>query len=108
MAKSTQAECWGIDFSRAGLAATQDSARALGVSVELVEADFFDVAALPKESFDVVYSGGFVEHFPDVQPLAQRLCELVRPGGVVVTTVPNLAGATAVRAQSTETATRAM
>src|SRR5207245_1182896 len=35
---------------------------------------------------------GFVEHFSEPQPLMQRLAELLAPGGVVITAVPNLAG----------------
>ena len=92
VARAHHAEAWGIDFSRLGLAAVERSAREAGTSVRLVEADLFDEGALPLGAFDVVYSGGFVEHFTDAAPVMRRLAALVRPGGVVITGVPNLRG----------------
>jgi SAM-dependent methyltransferase len=86
------AEGWGIDFSRAGLAMAARAAERQRAEVHLVEGDLFDSALLPAGSFDVVYSGGFVEHFPDPRPVMMRLGELLAPDGVVITTVPNLAG----------------
>jgi SAM-dependent methyltransferase len=86
------AEAWGIDFSRGGL---EMAARAVvpgAAPVHLVEGDLFDGDKLPRGAFDVVYSGGFVEHFPTPRPLMERLAELLAPGGVVVTSVPNLCG----------------
>lgn len=87
-----QAEAWGIDFSRPGLARAEQAAARAGVPVSLVEGDLFDPVSLPRGVFDVVYSGGLVEHFPDARPLMERLVELLSPTGVVVTTVPNLDG----------------
>jgi SAM-dependent methyltransferase len=86
------AEGWGIDFSRGGLGIAAACARRDGVRAQLVEGDFFDPKLLPAGRFDVVYSGGFVEHFPDPGPLMKRMAELLAPGGVVVTGVPNLDG----------------
>jgi SAM-dependent methyltransferase len=85
------ATAWGIDISQTGL---QQTARACaeGAPVRLVEGDFFDGAALPSAAFDVIYSGGFIEHFTDPAPVAERMFELCAPGAIVVTTVPNLGG----------------
>jgi SAM-dependent methyltransferase len=85
-------EAWGIDFSRAGLGRTAKAAERAGVAVHLIEGDLFDERLLPAGAFDLVYSGGFVEHFADAAPLMRRLAALLAPGGVVVTTVPNLIG----------------
>ncbi|HEX3867524.1 MAG TPA: class I SAM-dependent methyltransferase [Gemmatimonadaceae bacterium] len=92
VANKYQSEAWGIDFSRQGL---QLAARAVTCDrrlVHLVAGDFFDRSALPSGAFDVVYSAGFVEHFPEPLELMRRVAELLKPGGVVVTTVPNLCG----------------
>jgi SAM-dependent methyltransferase len=86
------AEAWGIDFSAGGLSIAAACAARDGVRVRLVEGDFFDAGKLPSGTFDVVYSGGFVEHFPDAAPLMRRMAELLSPGGVVITAVPNLDG----------------
>jgi 2-polyprenyl-3-methyl-5-hydroxy-6-metoxy-1,4-benzoquinol methylase len=87
-----EGDSWGIDFSRRGLAIAAACAHRDGARVSLVEGDLFDRARLPERAFDVVYSGGFVEHFPDPRPVMERLAELVTPGGAVITTVPNLDG----------------
>jgi SAM-dependent methyltransferase len=92
LAARLRVEAWGIDFSPAGLAIAAASAARDRVKVRLVEGDFFDARKLPRHAFDVVYSGGFVEHFPEAQLLMTRLGELLAPGGVVITTVPNLDG----------------
>jgi SAM-dependent methyltransferase len=86
------ADAWGIDFSHGGLGIAAACAGRDGVRVQLVEGDFFDASKLPAGTFQVVYSGGFVEHFPEAAPLMQRFAELLAPGGVVVTAVPNLDG----------------
>jgi SAM-dependent methyltransferase len=91
-AAASGAEAWGIDFSAQGLAIAAACAARDHVAVRLVEGDLFDPACLPAGSFDVVYSGGFVEHFPDAAPLMRCLASLLAPGGVVVTGVPNLSG----------------
>lgn len=92
VAATWRAEAWGIDFSRAGLAMAARAVRPEGAPVRLVEGDLFDHTRLPGAAFHVVYSGGFVEHFPAPQPVMARFAELLAPGGVVVTTVPNLCG----------------
>jgi SAM-dependent methyltransferase len=87
-----RAEAWGIDFSRAGLAMASRAVTPGGAPVRLVEGDVFDRSKLPGGAFHVVFSGGFVEHFPSPQPVMERFCELLAPTGVVVTSVPNLCG----------------
>ena len=91
VARAYGAEAWGIDFSRTGL---ETVARCEGRQhlIKLIEGDFFDRSRLPRHGFDVVYSGGFVEHFPDYRPVMIRLAELLAPEGIVVTSVPNLCG----------------
>jgi 2-polyprenyl-3-methyl-5-hydroxy-6-metoxy-1,4-benzoquinol methylase len=91
VAREHGAEAWGIDFSRTGLETVE---RVPGSQhlIKLIEGDFFNSPKLPKASFDVVYSGGFVEHFPDCRPFMKRVAELLAPDGIVVTSVPNLCG----------------
>jgi SAM-dependent methyltransferase len=84
-------ESWGIDYSPEGLRiAAQDNS---GSSrIHLVEGDFFDPALLPGKYFDLLYSRGFIEHFTDSTVVTRRMSQLLRPGGQVLTLVPNLVG----------------
>ena len=86
------AQAWGIDYSRPGLEIADRAVRKNHQLVHLIEGDLFDRSKLPKDGFDVVYSGGFLEHFPSPRPVMERIAELVAPRGVVVTMVPNLCG----------------
>jgi 2-polyprenyl-3-methyl-5-hydroxy-6-metoxy-1,4-benzoquinol methylase len=44
----------------------------------------------PREAFDVVLSGGFIEHFTDVAAIVQKHLQLLKPGGRLVVMIPNL------------------
>lgn len=44
---------------------------------------------LKKESFDFVISSEMIEHTPDPRKAVQNLCEVLKPGGILVLTVPN-------------------
>lgn len=57
----------------------------------LVQADFFSYT--PEHTYDVVYSGGFIEHFEDYMPAVRNHVKLVRPGGYLLLSVPNFRGA---------------
>ncbi|MCU1281802.1 MAG: Methyltransferase type 11 [bacterium] len=96
VARTLGAEAWGIDFSRPGLQLTARAAADVRDRVTLVDGDLFDRSRLPAHKFDVVYSGGFVEHFPSPSAVVERFVELLAPGGVVITLVPNLGGANGV------------
>src|ERR1051325_6561309 len=54
----------------------------------LFAGDFFDF--VPPERYDLVFSGGFVEHFDDHELVVRKHAELAKPGGLVVIFVPNL------------------
>jgi SAM-dependent methyltransferase len=90
LVQNLAAEAWGIDNSPSGIVLAKQAAGP--VRVRLIEGDFFDATLLPTAKFDVVYSGGFVEHFTDPARVMRRLRDLVAPGGVVITTVPNFRG----------------
>jgi SAM-dependent methyltransferase len=83
---------WGIDYSPAGLALVDARLRASGLSARLVQGDALGPNDLPTAAFDLVYSLGVVEHFRDPVPVLRRFAEYTRPGGLVLTLVPNLSG----------------
>jgi len=55
---------------------------------DLFNVDFFDFR--PSKKYDLVLSGGFVEHFDDYEGVVRKHAELAKPGGMVVIIVPNL------------------
>jgi 2-polyprenyl-3-methyl-5-hydroxy-6-metoxy-1,4-benzoquinol methylase len=81
-----------VDQSGSALSQAEDRASALGVTLEPIQADAFEFARKAHGNFDVAMSFGTVEHFR--QPFRFDLCrahaDLVRPGGAVVISVPNL------------------
>lgn len=81
----------GIDYSPVGHQLTRRNLESAGIAGDVIMGDFFS-EPIPGESFDLVFSAGFIEHFRDPVPVVQRMRDLVRPGGQVLATVPNVAG----------------
>ncbi len=61
--------------------------RELNGRLTLVAADVFR-APFAGEPFDLVFSQGLVEHFPDPRPIVEAHARLVKPGGWLVLNVP--------------------
>ncbi|MBI2468910.1 MAG: class I SAM-dependent methyltransferase [Candidatus Rokubacteria bacterium] len=76
-----------VELARANLAGA-------GVVGEVLCRDAFvlEVNADLVGRFDLVYSMGLVEHFPDPVERLGRLARFLKPGGRILTTVPNLRG----------------
>ena len=91
VASVLKAEVTGLDYSEPGIAQCRVLFDALGLKVDLYRDDFFD-HQLPLNSFDVVTSFGFIEHFDDARPVVQKHLELVKPGGLALIAVPNYGG----------------
>jgi len=83
----------GIDYSSEGCELSDAVNRAAGVEAEIVEADVFQPPEAFLGAFDVVFSAGFVEHFSPTQSIVQTLVRLARPGGYLLTLIPNMASA---------------
>lgn len=84
---------FGLEYTAEGARAQRALYRASGLPEELVvQGDFFDDAwrAQQAGTFDLVASYGFIEHFERPEEVARKHLELVRPGGLLVITVPNL------------------
>ncbi|HJQ23329.1 MAG TPA: class I SAM-dependent methyltransferase [Blastocatellia bacterium] len=86
---------FGIDYSEPGVEANRQVFRAQGLNPDNVFcADFFGEAfqAQHRESFDVVFSAGFIEHFTDARRVVDHHLNLLKPGGYLVIGIPNLRG----------------
>jgi SAM-dependent methyltransferase len=62
------------------------------VEGEIKLGDLFGEAGFDAESFDVVWSAGFIEHFTDTADVVSRIGRFAKPGGIVITEVPNMGG----------------
>ncbi len=82
----------GVDYSPRGCALARRVLNRAGVDVPIHCCDLF--APLPEliEAFDAVVSFGVVEHFVPTSHVISAMARFIRPGGVVVTMVPNMVG----------------
>ena len=81
----------GLDYSEPGVLLARRLFRELGLSADIRNEDVFSTT-FAEGSFDVVYSAGVIEHFEDPSRIVRIHTELLKPGGLAVITVPNLAG----------------
>lgn len=84
----------GIDNSPAGCSLSEAIARKSGTDSSIVCADVFDPPAELAGSYHAVYSMGLAEHFIPTEKIVAALVRYLRPGGVLVTLVPNMRGVT--------------
>jgi len=87
LAKDKQREVHALDCSANALKLATAAARQLKRSLKLHHADVRRTG-LPAASFDLVFSQGLLEHFPDPQPVWTEMNRLLKPGGFIVVDVP--------------------
>ncbi|AUX40603.1 3-demethylubiquinone-9 3-methyltransferase [Sorangium cellulosum] len=81
---------YGLDYA-GDPSIIEQALTARGIRLGKVEkGDFFSWN--PGEKFDIVASFGFIEHFDDAAAVVDRHFEMVKPGGMVVVSMPNFAG----------------
>ncbi|MFX0204228.1 MAG: class I SAM-dependent methyltransferase, partial [Candidatus Hodarchaeota archaeon] len=86
---------YGVEYSHAGVVLTQETFRKHGFNADnVIEADFFEEEFQNKfrSTFDVVFSRGFIEHFDRPDEVVRLHINLLKPGGYLVCTIPNLLG----------------
>ena len=84
----------GLDYSPIGCAQTEAILAREGISGDVFQTDVFSPSVDLLGRFDVVISLGLVEHFSDTAAVVRTLANLLKPGGVMITSVPNMNGAT--------------
>jgi 2-polyprenyl-3-methyl-5-hydroxy-6-metoxy-1,4-benzoquinol methylase len=91
-AKKFGFKVYGIDYSEIGC---QQAARILaneGVKGEIVCSDLFSPPEFMLDVFDAAISFGVVEHFQDTTECIAAFSKFLKPGGLLITNVPNLQG----------------
>jgi SAM-dependent methyltransferase len=86
---------YGIEYSEVGVEVNRRVFSNDGFDPDnVIHADFFsdEFANRYKGAFDAVLSRGFIEHFDDVASVIERHVNLLKPGGYLIVTIPNLRG----------------
>ena len=89
-------EPFGVEYSEPGYRATLNEFNLQGVDPKgVIHGDFSDPALLRRyrEHFDVVFSRGLIEHFTDPDTVVGYHVELLKPGGQLIVSIPNLRAA---------------
>jgi 2-polyprenyl-3-methyl-5-hydroxy-6-metoxy-1,4-benzoquinol methylase len=85
-------EVSGIDYSEAGCARVSENLLRQKIAGEIVCADFRNPPKQMRNAFDILFSSGVVEHYTDTVACVEALSELLKPGGMMITNIPNLNG----------------
>ncbi|MDP6368495.1 MAG: methyltransferase domain-containing protein, partial [Planctomycetota bacterium] len=81
----------GFDYAPVGVELTKRNLEMSGVPGQVWHADLLSPdMPVPKHSFDVVFSMGVIEHFQEPRKALEAIHTLVAPGGMVITSVPNI------------------
>lgn len=86
-------EAEGIDNSPVGLELSKAIERKSGIETPVQIADVFALPDSLRGRYDIVFSYGLAEHFKPTTSILEALAALARPGGHVLTLVPNMTGA---------------
>jgi 2-polyprenyl-3-methyl-5-hydroxy-6-metoxy-1,4-benzoquinol methylase len=84
----------GIDYSSYGCQRTREILKRDEVVGNIMHGDLFEPPQELLGRFDVVCSFGVAEHFENTSGVIQRMSDFVKPGGLLITTIPNLSGPT--------------
>jgi SAM-dependent methyltransferase len=82
----------GLDYSELGCLQSRDLLAREGIAGEIFHQDLFYPEPRQLASFDLVFSNGVVEHFEETGAVLHQMAAYLRPGGLMITIVPNLAG----------------
>jgi SAM-dependent methyltransferase len=82
----------GLDYSELGARQAAERLHALGIPGEIRCADLFAPPLDWVGAFDVVVWIGVAEHFENTAAAVAAAAKYLRPGGVLITEIPNLAG----------------
>lgn len=83
---------YGLDYSELGCEQARQVLARAGVSGEITQVDFF---APPEDmigAFDVVISFGVAEHFVNTAECIAAFARFLKPGGLLITMIPNMVG----------------
>lgn len=92
LAKNYESECYGVDFSELGCQLVQRNLALSGVEGTVICEDIFTYIRSHNSEFDFIYSMGLLEHFTEPRMVLEQMTRLLKPGGKMLTILPNLRG----------------
>lgn len=90
LARKRNLKVAGMDYSEEGCELARGRLIAEDVSGDIYCKDLFKTGTDEVGQYDFVYSLGVVEHFLNLEDSLSHLIQFVKPGGVLLTEVPNL------------------
>ena len=76
------AKCTGIDLSNEGIKKAEDLNIKLGLDVNFVESNLYDVSEKVEGTFDIVFASyGVIGWLPDLKPWGKMIAERLKKGG---------------------------
>ncbi len=82
----------GLDYSERGCQAARDLLTQEQIPGEVFCADVFSTPFELREQYDVVLSFGVAEHFNDTVACIRSFGHYLKPGGLMITLIPNMVG----------------
>ena len=92
LAQNYEIEGYGIDYSEIGCQLAKRNLAIKNVDATIICQDVLEFAKEYHAAFDFVYSMGLIEHFADPTAILKEMYSLLKPGGKMLTTIPNLHG----------------
>lgn len=84
----------GLDYSELGCKQSRMILERENIEGEIILGDAFNPSKDLIGRFDVVCSFGVVEHFEDTAGTIAAFAKFLKPGGILITSIPNMKGAT--------------
>lgn len=81
-------QVYGCDWSAPSCELARTNLIQAGVPGTILQSNFFQL----RGQYDLVFSAGVIEHFEEPKAVLMNFVRLVRPGGILITSVPNLRG----------------
>jgi SAM-dependent methyltransferase len=82
----------GLDYSKIGCDQAKQILSREQIEGEIIHADMFSPPYAMIGAYDCVVSFGVVEHFKDTKNSVAAIAQFIRPGGIIITIVPNMTG----------------
>lgn len=82
----------GIDYTQTGCETARRNLAAAGVSGQVHCEDFLNLPDSYFSQYDIVTSYGVIEHFSEASEVLRAFSKCLRPGGLLLTFVPNMNG----------------